>query len=673
MVKRSTVLPQVQFVNWTSFPYLLSIPPLLFILCLISPGPSFADETSELDSFMELSLEDLLNVDVTSVSKKTEKRSDAAAAIYVITNEDIRKSTATNIPDLLRVVPGVNVAQLDAHTWSVTVRGGGGEFATKLLVLVDGRSVYTPYFSGVYWDSVDVVLEDIDRIEIIRGPGGTLWGANAVNGVINIVTKRASDTQGGLLSVISGSNIDGSLSLRYGGTLKENQFYRVYAKGFQVGDSGDDQLGADAHDEWKQGRGGFRFDTDLNEEETLTIQGDYFSNSADENFYIPNAFPPAAHTLQSSTKNHTGFNTLARWTNKYSDTGSIQLQAYVDSYHYESIVIDERRTTFDIEFQHRVQLNDRHEVVWGVGYRNSGDSFDSNDLANLDPDSDTTDLFSLFLQDEITINDELKVIIGSKLEHNDYTGIEVQPTIRALWSPTENQTVWGAVSRAIRTPNRAENDIRLLFLPLPGFSTLPVAGVVFGSSSFDSLELISYEVGYRASIYDNLLVDATAFYNDYEGERDTAPFLAPSLPFNVPLQLNNDIDFITRGIELTLDYRPYTRWLLRGGYSFIDTNNPGAGLNSPQQQFTLGNEVNITETVYAGATLRYVDMLSDLGIDDYLTMDARAAWKPRENLELSVNGRNLFDDEQTEFIEIIANRASTAVERSVYGQITWEF
>ncbi|MFP6582129.1 MAG: TonB-dependent receptor plug domain-containing protein [Candidatus Hydrogenedentota bacterium] len=334
----------------------------LFILSLLVVP--FTPSAQAVDDLMGLSLQDLLDVDVTSVSKKSERRSEAAAAIYVISNDDIRRSTATSIPDLLRTVPGVNVAQIDAHTWSVTVRGQGGEYATKLLVLVDGRSVYTPLFSGVFWDTIDLVLEDVDRIEIIRGPGGTLWGANAVNGVINIVTKPADETQGGLISAAAGSPLDGSLSLRYGDKIGDDHFYRMYVKGVKYDDAGSDLFGGDANDGWEQGRGGFRYDHDIDEQQHLTIQGDYFSLSSNSDYMIPEISPPV-FTRTPITKIHTGFNALGRWTNNYNDTDEISIQAYVDTYHYDSQILDERRKTFDQEFQHHVQLRDRHELIWG--------------------------------------------------------------------------------------------------------------------------------------------------------------------------------------------------------------------------------------------------------------------------------------------------------------------
>ena len=634
---------------------------------------------AQTDDLMDLSLTELLDVEVTSVSKRAERRSEAAAAVYVISNEDIRRSTAKTIPDLLRTVPGVNVAQLDAHTWSVTVRGQAGEYATKLLVLVDGRSVYTPFFSGVFWDSINLVLEDIDRIEIIRGPGGTIWGANAVNGVINIVTKTAADTQGGLVSIAAGDPLDASLSLRYGGTHNEDHFYRLYLKGTKFDESGDDLFGQDANDEWQDARGGFRYDHDIDEQQHLTVQADYFSLTSSADFFMPEIFPPT-FTRTESDRNHSGFNVLGRWTNKYNDTDEISVQAYFDMYHYEALTIDERRKTWDIEFRHNIRLGERHNVVWGGGYRYSQDNVYPTMIISTDPDSDSQDVISLFIQDEITLHEDLKLTIGSKFEYNDYTDAEVQPSASLSWTPTDSQTVWAAVSRAVRTPNRAERDMLLRIRPFPALSSQPVTGFLFGNDDFESLEVIAYEVGYRNIINDHLILDLALFYNDYKDGRgfQTELPLVPLLPpGTLPLLLNNSDDYNAKGFEVTLDYRPIEWWTIRGVYSYFDTNQGGeddtVDRNTPQQQASLTNQFEVLDHFQIDATFRYVDELSGLGIDDYLTMDARLAWRPNDSLEVSLNGRNLLDNEQIEFIEFIANRIPTGLERSFYGQVTWEF
>jgi iron complex outermembrane recepter protein len=628
------------------------------------------------DDLMELSLQDLLDVDVTSVSKKAEKRSEAAAAIYSISNEDIRRSTAKTIPDLLRTVPGVNVAQIDAHTWSVTVRGQGGEYATKLLVLVDGRSVYTPFFSGVFWDTVNLVLEDVDRIEIIRGPGGALWGANAVNGVINIVTKSAEETQGGLVSVAAGDEIKGELSLRYGDVIGDDHFYRVYFKGTEHGESDIDFYDLDANDSWEQGRGGIRYDHDIDDAQHITFQSDYFSLSSKSNYFIPE-IGIDAFTRTESKKNHTGFNALGRWTNKYNDTNEVSIQAYVDTYHYDSFTLDEERETFDIEFQHHKAIGERHDIVWGLGYRYSADSIDPTDMVSTNPSSDNQDLFSLFIQDDIQINEEFRLTLGTKLEHNKYTEWEIQPTIRASWLPTENQTVWAAASRSVRTPNRAENDIRLRIRPIPELFNLPTTGILFGQEDFDSTDVISYEAGYRQTISENLMLDIAVFYNDYEGERsyDTDfPNIANVPAGTLPLKVTNEDDFETKGVEVTLDYRPIERWTIRTNYSYLDSNQGSLSENTPDHQASLSNFVQVTDALQFDTSFRYAAQPNSLDIvDDYFTLDARVAWSPKESLTLSLNGRNLLDAEHIEYVEFIANRIPTGVERSIYGQITWEF
>lgn len=429
---------------WGASASSVSIFSSLFIVSLLLVP--FNPSAQAVDDLMELSLQDLLDVDVTSVSKKSERRSEAAAAIYVISNEDIRRSTATSIPDLLRTVPGVNVAQIDSHTWSVTVRGQAGEFATKLLVLVDGRSVYTPLFSGVFWDTIDLVLEDVDRIEVVRGPGGTIWGSNAVNGVINIVTKTAEETQGGLISVAAGTTLDGSLSLRYGDSIGDDHFYRIYTKGIKYDDSGDDLFGENANDNWEQGRGGFRYDHDIDDQQHLTIQADYYSLTSNSDYFIPEVAPPPDFTRTAVTNVHTGFNALGRWTNKYSDTGEVSIQSFFDMYHTDSSVLDERRKTIDLEFEHQVQMHEKHNLIWGLGYRYSEDHITPVSTFRTVPASDTQGIVSFFIQDEYRINDELRLTMGTKVEHNDYTDFEIQPTLRASWLASETQTLWAGKS-----------------------------------------------------------------------------------------------------------------------------------------------------------------------------------------------------------------------------------
>ena len=657
-------------------------------ICAWCPTAAAQDDDGA-DALIELSLDELLNVEITSVSKMAEKKSAAAAAIFVLTNEDIRRSGVTTIPDALRLVPGVEVAQIDSSKWSVTARGSAGRFSTKLLVLIDGRSVYTPFFSGVYWEAKDVMLEDVERIEVIRGPGGTLWGANAVNGVINIITKRAEDTQGGLLSVGGGSEEQGFGAFRYGGRAGDLGYYRVYGKFFNRDAGGafvESQFtlgtGGDANDDWRMGQGGFRVDLDLSDRDTLTIQGDAYRNrsSATHDLIF---FSGAPVRRIESTTDYAGWNVLGRWNRTLSERSDLQLQFYYDYYRTDDITVDEQRNTVDLDFQHRIQLAERHEFIYGADLRVTLDDFEATPTEILTPDRETDYLFSVFIQDRITITDDLKLTLGTKLEHNSFSGFEYQPSARLAWTPNERHTLWAAVSRAVRTPTRAEQDLRLNF-----FTSAATPGafiVVFGSNDFDSEKLLSYELGYRVSVTKRLALDIATFYNDYNDLRFSelgALFVESDPPPDhvvIPVVIGNEASAKNWGFEITVDYQAKPWWFVQASFSFLETHvkNPQLGSNvegdTPEQQFVLRNQFNLPHNVEFDTTLRFVGDLPALGIDNYVTLDARLAWHPRDNLELALVGRNLIESEHPEFASTIIFSLPTEVQRSVYGKVTWRF
>ncbi len=636
---------------------------------------------------LDMSLEDLLNVEITSVSKRAEKRTAAPAAIFVLTQEDIRRSAASNIPDLLRTVPGLHVAQQDANKWSVTARGFTGRFANKLLVLIDGRSIYTPFFSGVYWEANDVMLEDVERIEIIRGPGGTLWGANAVNGVINIVTKKAADTQGGLLSVAGGSELRGSGALRYGGKIGELGHYRAYAKYFRVDDGGSfvedgvGPTGGDADDHWQNGHAGFRMDFDLSSEDSLTFIGGLQIVDSNATFDLPYYTDPLFVRTDTDAEMQ-DYYLLGRWTRRLADDSEIQLQGYWDYYHAEDVTLDEQRNTVDIDFQHRLQLGNRNDLLWGLGFRVTTDSFENSEFIIMNPDERTDLLFSAFIQDEIKILDTLHLTVGTKIEHNDYTGIEIQPSARLAWTPNDRHTVWAAISRAVRTPSRSENDIRLNYgesTDLPG-----VFVAAFGDDDLDSEELLAFELGYRVQPTEKIALDFAFFYNDYDNVRtvEVGPLVVedePAPPHTivvVPIVTNGKAK--VWGLEAAVDISPRPWWLVRASYSFIDVDTTNVFESTgaeevPHHIFSLQNRFDLPRNVEIDTTFRYVDDINNLMIGDYFEMDARLAWRPREDLELAIIGRNLLDSQHEEYDDVITLGVPTQVQRSVYGKISWRF
>jgi len=683
---------------WTLGLSLLLLWGLIFLLSW-APNASGQETAAEVEavsaevptdeSVLDMSIEDLLNVEITSVSKKAEKRTAAPAAVYVLTNEDIRRSGATNIPDALRTVPGIHVAQINANQWSVSSRAFSGRFANKLLVLIDGRTIYTPFYSGVYWEINDVMLEDVDRIEIIRGPGGTLWGANAVNGVINIVTKKAIDTQGGLLSVAGGSEHRASGVVRYGGAVGELGHYRAYAKysytdqGGSIVEDGIGPEGGNANDDWQNGHAGFRMDLNLSTDDRLTVVGGFQAFSAN----TMNDLPFFTDPLFVRTESHSEFrdyHLLGRWSRTLADDSEIQLQGYWNYYHSDEITLDEQRHTIDLEFQHRIQAGDRHDILWGLGYRMTTDDFEDSAFMSMDPDNATDHLFSAFIQDEITLHDTLRLTLGTKIEHNSYTGIEFQPSARFAWTPNDKHTLWGAISRAVRTPSRGESDIRIELgdAGSQGFPGVFIAAV--GTDDLDSEEVTTFELGYRTTLTDRIALDLTGYYNDYDHVRnievgDIVNEDVPPPPHQfAPIYIVNGNGVTTYGFELGADISMKPWWLVRASYSYIHVS--GSSLIAtigaeevPQNMFSLQNRFDLPHNLEFDTTLRYVDAVPTLNIDSYVELDARLAWRPREDLELAIVGQNLFDSEHEEYDDNISNTVPTRVQRGVYGKITWRF
>jgi len=429
--------------------------------------PEQTQESAEETGLFSMSIEELMNIEVSTVSKKNDAMFATPAAITVITAEDIRRSGHQSIPEVLRMVPGVHVARIDSNKWAITARGFNSMYAEKLLVLIDGRTVYTPLYSGVYWDVQDLMLEDVEQIEIVKGPGGTLWGANAVNSIINIITKKARDTQGTLVTGGIGTEEKGFSSLRYGGKLGENAYYRVYAKYFNR-DESVYANGDHANDRSDMLREGFRIDWDYSEQDQITLQGDFYDGHSAQRIRQtspgPAPFVPGTNFQADNNMDIRGLNTLARWTRKHSDSSSTSLQFYYDRTERYAIQLGESRDTFDIDFQHRSQISDDHNLIWGLGYRHTGDNIDNSYTVAFNPSSCDNELFTGFVQDEITILDDLlKFIVGTKVEKNDYTGCEFQPSARLLWTPDERNTVWASFTRAVSTPSRTNADMTIIF------------------------------------------------------------------------------------------------------------------------------------------------------------------------------------------------------------------
>jgi iron complex outermembrane recepter protein len=480
---------------------------LIFAFLIGNPAVALsAQSQGSLSSLKQLSLEQLMDVEVTSVAKKEQRVAETAAAIYVITQEEIRRSGVTSIAEALRFAPGVQVSRIDSNKWSIGVRGFGSRLSRSVLVLIDGRSVYTPLFAGVYWEVQDMLLEDIERIEVIRGPGGTIWGANAVNGVINIITKSASETQGLLATAGGGSEEKGFGSLRYGGKIGQDFSYRVYGKGFRR----DAQFTPHVSDfdDWQMGQGGFRGDWNLNKSNNLTIQGDIYGGTSGQRTAVSSLSAPFSTIVQKDA-DLSGMNLLSRWTRTLSETSSLALQVYYDRTFRREPTFQERRNTVDLDFQHRFKMTSRQELTWGLGYRYTRGDTDSVSTIVFAPVTRAVNLFSELVQDEIfLVVDRLRLTVGSKFEHNDYSGFEFQPTARILWTPVERHYVWAAISRAVRTPSRVEHDLTLTASLNPAF---PMFARITGNKDFEAEKVLAYELGSRVQPTDRLSVDLAGF------------------------------------------------------------------------------------------------------------------------------------------------------------------
>ncbi|MDA1276345.1 MAG: TonB-dependent receptor [Verrucomicrobia bacterium] len=659
------------------------------------PNPSGLNPEVRLSNLADFSLEALLNMEVTSVAKKEQKLSETAAAVYVVGQEELRRSGATTIAEALRSVPGIEVARLDSHNWAITSRGFNDTFANKLLVMMDGRSVYTPLFSGVHWDVQDTLMEDIDRIEVIRGPGASLWGANAVNGVINIITKSAKDTQGGLLFGGGGTEERGFGGARYGGKISSNAYYRVYGK-YLARDGSAAEDGSDANDAWEMGRGGFRIDWDAADKNRLTFQGDIYDGDLDQSFTLFSSTPRNASFTAPYSTRVSGGNLIGRWTHQIGDESDFRVQAYYDRTRRDYILLKENRDTFDIDFQHRFPLGDRQDIIWGTGYRVSADEIGNSFDLVVDPDRETVHLFNGFVQDEIVlVEDELTLTLGTKLEHNDFTGFEIQPSGRIAWTPHARHTLWASAARAVRTPSRTEVDGRLLidakYAPLeelfPGLP--PILGSIKANPSFESEDLRAFEIGYRVQPHSKLTLDAATFYNLYDnlrsGELGTPIFEFAPPPPHFNLLIGNGLSGETYGAELAANWQLTDWWRWSVSYTFLkiqihtDPNSTDTSqerineTGSPAHRVAFRSMMDLPRGFELDAGIRHVGGMPRGGIPGYLVADVRLGWHPVPSLELSIVGQNLLDDRHREYAPDLIRIQKTDVQHSVYAKATWRF
>jgi iron complex outermembrane recepter protein len=634
-----------------------------------------ADASMSALDLTEVSLTDLAQMKVTSVSKRPEARARTAAAIHVVTAEDIQASGARALADLLLLAPGVHVARTTASQWAIGIRGFTSTLARDQLALMDGRSLYSPLFAGTYWDVQDTVLKDIDRIEIVRGPGGTLWGANAMNGIVNIITKTAKETQGGMVVLGGGTEQRGFGRVRYGGPLGARGHFRVYGGYFER----DAAFHSDGNnlDGWRMGQGGGRADWDLREGETLTVQGDLYLGRAGRRATITSYEAPFSTAVKGKTKLGGG-NVLGRWIRSGAGDSQLQVQAYYDRTDRTDLTFAEDRDTGDLDVQYRFRPWGRHRVVVGGDYRLSSGRTSGVPTVAFVPASRTDNLAAFFVEDAFeAVPDRLRFTFGSKLIWNDHSGVDLQPSARVSWTPHAKHSLWSAVTRAIRTPSRVERDLVAVYSLS---ATAPLFGQLRGSPSFDNESEIAYEAGYRVQISERMLVDVAAFHNRYRNllslERG-APFAEGSRTI-VPFVIANGLRAEVSGIEVWSSVRLSSRWGLRPSYSFLnmdvtpkpgssDTTSAAAEDASPRHRVSLRSSLNLPGGFTLDGWYRWLSRLPSQKVPAFSTLDARVGWRPGERWGFAVVGQSLLQAHHPEW------GGGIEVQRSVYGEATCHF
>ncbi len=657
---------------------------VVFTTISLAIGVPMRAAAVEADALRTMTIEELLSVDVSTASRRPESLHETAAAAYVITRDAIHRSGATTIPDALRLAPGVEVAQVGAHSWAVSMRGFNGDLSNKLLVLIDGRSVYSPLFAGVFWDVQNYLMADIERIEVIEGPGGTLWGANAVNGVINIITRSAFDTLGTRVEIGGGNEERSFGSARFSTRLGDDGAIRGYVKAFDQ--SGAQRLSdGESFDDWRMTQGGFRSDSDVGDTDVVTLQGDAYEGEeggeSDRDFTL-GTLPTGPRVTNTQLD---GANLLGRWTHASNERSELALQVYWDrTSRAIPRTYNERRDTTDIDLQQRLNLG-AHDFVWGLGARRTSDELHNTVFASFVPPDRTDWTYSGFVQDQFSFaNGRARLTLGSKLEHNNYTGYEPQPNARFAWLASDRQTWWAAVSQAVRIPARLDADIRLTVpLAIPGIP-IPVYARINGSDNFDSERLTAYEGGWRMQVRPTLSLDLSLFYNDYDDLATTEPLTplveaGPNGPYLLlPNVRDNRKEGESYGGTLLAQWQPIDTWRLQFQYSYLEVDlDPKSGTldptirstegNSPEHQVGVQSYADLPHDITFFAQLRYVDKLPALGIHQYTELAMSFSWQATSSIELRLSGRNLLDPRHPEF----GSGDPLEIERSIYGSIVF--
>jgi iron complex outermembrane recepter protein len=653
-----------------------------FALCALalSRDPARAANLDQLAELKRMSVEELLNVEVTSVSRREEGLRNAAAAVAVITHADLRRSGATHMPDALRLVPGLHVGRQNSSSWAVSARGFSSVNSEKLLVLSDTRSIYTPLFAGVLWDVQDYLLEDVERVEVVRGPGAALWGSNAVNGVISITTRSARDTHGSYLEAGAGELDRLWLGARLGGETGGGKHYRVFGRYVDRDATRSTASGSD--DAWQMAHVGFRSDWGAADSGEWTVQGDAYAGDIGQlspSARIGNrAGPPEPLEVDVS-----GGNLLARWRRQTGESSDLQLRGYYDYTRRDDPSFDDTLHTLDVDLQHRLRPRANHELTWGAAVRATSNRNRRGVIFAMDPEESDDLLWSGFIQDQIAFSQSVAVTLGTKLEHNDFSGFEVQPSVRAAWSLSSQQTLWASVSRAVRVPTRLERDV---FIDATDPAGNPVVRLL-GNPDFDAETLIAYETGYRWQATRSLAFDVALFYNDYDKLASLefgAPFVDGTGRTIYPIYNQNLTSGRSAGAEVLAEWQPVDFWRLSGSYSYVDLEldsdgqdaNNGVWLDgaTPRGQVALRSWLGLGAFAI-DAQFRHHTRIrrlpvdpSGAGIDAYSSLDLRLGWRLAPAWEVSLVGQNLLDDEHVEFG---TPDLRSAMERSAYLKVEW--
>lgn len=643
---------------------------------------SAASDGLSVDELTALSIEELADVRITSVSRVEEDLQSAAAAVSVVTSEEIERSGATAIPEALRLVPGLHVARQSASTWAVSARGFSSANSRNLLVLSDTRSIYTPLFSGVFWDVQDYLLNDVDRIEVIRGPGASLWGANAVNGVISITTKNAQNTQGVYAQAILGTEEQG-VAARYGGRTAGDIYYRVFAKHSEDDNSYAPQAISD--DAWQISHAGFRTDWERGEDDSFTVQGDVYDGHVGQIVPLVRVIGREGPEGQLEAQVRGG-NVLARWKHEISKRSDFELRAYYDRTYRDDPSFEDTLETADIQIDHRLLMGERHEVLWGAQYRRTSNTNVGKGIFNVRPETSDDELYSMFVQDQIQVSDRLRLTVGTKAEYNDFTGTEVQPTVRAAWNWTPNHVLWAAVSHAVRVPTRYERDV---FVDVSVGPSGEIYRLV-GNPDFESEKVVAYELGYRWQYADNLIVDLATFYNDYEDLSSLElgePFTESGNQLIVPLLARNLGEGQSHGFEALVTYQPVPFWRLTGSYSYVEMDLASSGMDinferliqdsTPRHQLGMRSSWDWRDYGF-DVQLRYQDEVrsipevrtGEVVSPAYTEVDVRLSRQLSEHVLLSLVGQNLLDGHHPEFGSAAVRGE---VERAAYLKVALAF